>query len=91
MHRYFFHTADGQVFRDRVGTELANEDAARIEAARLLGQLVNERPADVWRDDDFRITVTDEADLILFTIDVAAVVAPAARAAGSKPIGRDET
>jgi hypothetical protein len=91
VQRYFFHTADGDVFHDLVGTELPNEDAARIEAARLLGQLVNEKPADVWKDDDFRITVTDEADLILFTIDVAAVVAPAARAPGPKPIGRDET
>jgi hypothetical protein len=91
VQRYFFHTADGDVFRDLVGTELPSEDAARIEAARVLGQLVHERPADVWRDDDFRITVTDEADLILFTIDVAAVVAPAAGFTGPKPSGRGES
>jgi hypothetical protein len=78
VRRYFFHTDDGQSFRDEEGTLLAGDDAARIEAARVLGQMMSESPGDVWRDDQFRITVTDEYGVILFVIDLAALTSPAA-------------
>lgn len=91
MRRYFFHTDGDRGFRDQVGTLLPDDDAARVEAARVLGQLVNEKPTEVWRGDDLRITVTDEAGLILFTIDITAVAAPAARPARPKSTGREET
>jgi hypothetical protein len=74
--RYFFHSdADGS-FRDSVGTELAGDATARIEAARLLAQLIHEHPAKVWSGDVFNITVTDQDGLILFVLDLAAVASP---------------
>ena len=91
VQRYFFHTDGRGAFRDQEGTLLPNDESARVEAARVLGQLVNERPAGVWQDDEFRIVVTDETGLILFTLGVAAVVAPAASPVRPKPSGRDES
>ncbi len=76
MQRYFFHTQDGQSFHDADGTLLADDDAARVEAARVLGQLVNEHPSHIWRDDQFHIVVTDESGLVLFQLELAAMNAP---------------
>jgi hypothetical protein len=72
--RYYFHTEDGRSFHDEEGTELANEHDARIEAARVLGQLVNEDPTGVWHDDAFRIIVTDGEGARLFTLGVVTTV-----------------
>ncbi len=78
MPRYFFHSdADGS-FHDEEGTELVGDAVARIEAARLLAQLIQERPAKVWSGDAFKITVTDQDGLILLVLDLAAVVSPLA-------------
>ena len=78
MPRYFFHTEDGRAFHDGDGTRLADDAAARIQAARVLAQLLIERPADVWKDDPFQITVTDERGVTLFSLDITALRSPAA-------------
>ncbi len=78
MPRYFFHMQDGGAFRDEDGVVLPDTLAARVEASRALGQLLSEHPAEVWRDERFFVTVTDEAGLILFTIDASTLEAPAA-------------
>ena len=78
MQRYFFHTEDGALFRDEEGTMLADNEAARIEAARVLGQLLNERPGEIWRDDQMRIIVTDDRGATLFLLDLSALRSPAA-------------
>lgn len=85
MRRYFFHTEDGRSFHDEDGTSLPDDEAARIEAARVLGQLLNERPAAVWRDEEFRLTVTDDRGVILFVLDIAALLSPAAGGASRAP------
>ncbi len=76
MPRYYFHTDDGRSFHDEDGTVLADDQAARIEAARVLGQLVNEHPQDIWHDEPFRMTVTDEVGLVVFILDIAAIASP---------------
>lgn len=68
MQRYFFHTADGFEHRDETGTELTDLDAARTEAVRLLGSLLNDNPAGLWKDHQVTVTVQLESGLILFTI-----------------------
>jgi hypothetical protein len=73
MPRYFFHGRDGRTFKDDEGTELPDDASARIEAARVLGQLVNEWPSQAWEDDPFQITVTDETGLTVFVLDLAAI------------------
>ena len=82
MQRYFFHSEDGHTFRDEEGTELPNDEAARIEAARVLGQMLNEHPADVWRHDQFRVLVADANGATLYILDLAAIRAPAAGGPG---------
>ncbi|MBU1378828.1 MAG: hypothetical protein KKE02_20695 [Alphaproteobacteria bacterium] len=74
--RYFFHAEDGRSFHDTEGTELDSEDDARFEAARVLGQLINEDPRIVWHEAALRLTVTDRDARPLFTLDVVKTVAP---------------
>lgn len=73
--RYFFHTEDGRRFCDEEGTELPTETAARLEAARVLGQLMNEDPATVWHGEPLRLRVTDSDNRPLFTLAVVATIA----------------
>ena len=73
MPRYFFHGRDGRTFKDDEGTELPDDASARIEAARVLGQLVNEWPSQAWEEDPFQITVADETGLTVFVLDLAAI------------------
>lgn len=70
--RYYFHAEDGRSFHDEEGTELADDDAARIEATRVLGQLLNEDPMQVWRDAAFSIRVADAGGAPLFALEVVA-------------------
>ena len=77
MPRYFFHTADGFRERDTEGTELLSLNAARREAVRFAGAVLNDQPEIVWDGHEFRVEVTDHTDLMLFTVTVFATNAPA--------------
>jgi hypothetical protein len=79
MTRFHFHTEDGRQHPDREGLELKDAAAARYEAVKAVGQLVNEHPEDFWRDRTFRMTVTNAEGLTLFILDLSAVVSPAMR------------
>ena len=79
MPRYFFHTADGVRERDTVGTELKDARAARVEAIRYAGAIINDTPDVLWDGRDFRVEVTDERQALLFTIITLAVDAPIMR------------
>lgn len=57
--------------------ELDGLEAARIEAARRIGKLLNEHARQIWAGEDWRMDVTDATGLILFTIQVSATDAPA--------------
>jgi hypothetical protein len=68
MPRYFFHTEDGHVEHDKEGTELANLEAAKMEAARMMGDLLRLSPRMFWSDCQMTVTVVGENDLTLFSI-----------------------
>lgn len=72
--RYYFHADNGRRFRDQEGTELLSDSDARVEAARVLGQLINEDPLSVWHEAGLRITVTDQDDRGLFAVGVVATI-----------------
>lgn len=74
MPRYFFHSEDGRLEHDEVGTELADAGAARIEAVRFAGALLANRPQALWEATRWRLLVTDESAAILFTIEVNTVL-----------------
>ena len=77
MPRYFFHSEDGFLIHDKDGTELADTAAARTEAVRLAGNLLMERPQALWESTRWRLLVTNEIGMILFTIEVGTVIGTA--------------
>jgi uncharacterized protein YqjF (DUF2071 family) len=84
MPRYHFNVMDGTDVPDIVGTELTDLAEARREAVRLVGGLMRDTPLDFWREENWRMVVTDEAGLSLFSLHVLAFDAPAA-ASGPSP------
>ena len=78
MPRYFFHTANGSREQDKEGMELQDDSAARREAIIYAGAIMVNEPGVLWDSQDFLVEVTDERNLILFTIIASAVNAPAA-------------
>ena len=76
--RFFFHTKDGKTVPDETGVELADVQEARLQAARLIGELMREDAAEFWRSEALSLSVTDDAGLTLFTIMVSGVTSPAA-------------
>ncbi len=79
MPRYFFHTADGSRNRDTEGTELLNHDVARVQAIKYAGALLTDEPDVLRGSRDFRIEVTDNTDILLFTVIMLAFDAPVFR------------
>ena len=79
MPRYFFHRTDGTFDPDDEGTELANVGAARMEAVRFAAGTVDDNPEQVWQGSDFRVEVTDESGMLLCTVIILGIDAPAAR------------
>lgn len=72
MPLFFFHTADGHVFRDRLGTDLVDIDAAKAQAFQLAGRMLQDNAAELWREGGWSIAVTGEGGLELFRVDVVA-------------------
>lgn len=79
MPRFFFHRTDGGIDPDQEGTEMPDLDAARIEAVRFAADSVKESPELVWSGSTFRIEVSDETGMLLSTVIVLEIEAPAAR------------
>lgn len=63
----------------RQGAELADSTAARVEAAKRIGDLLHEHAGQIWVDQDWQIDVTDQTGLILYVIQVAAMNSSATR------------
>jgi hypothetical protein len=75
--RYFFNQLNGQYKPDDLGTEFPMIDAARLEAVRYAAGVLRDHPTLVWKGEDFRIEVTDDKQLVLFTVIVVGIDAPA--------------
>jgi hypothetical protein len=79
MPRYHFNVFDGLGTPDFDGTELPNRQAARREAIRLAGALLEQEAERLRLGEDWRMEVTDHMGLILFRLDFIVVEAPAMR------------
>ena len=75
--RYFFETENGECFPDDTGTELPDLRAACVEASRILGDFLKERPKDFWDTDHLQLSVSDDSRMKLFTLRLSVTLAPA--------------
>ncbi|GAA4747735.1 hypothetical protein GCM10023264_11900 [Sphingomonas daechungensis] len=80
MPLFFFNQAGAIYDPDVEGIELATISDARIQAVKFAGEALRDRPELTWLGDEYRVEVTDEKQLILFTFVAIAVDAPAAKA-----------
>lgn len=76
MSRYFFHSEDGLCYPDTEGTDLPDLTAVRIEAVRVMCDILREHAAEFWDTKEWKLTVTDDSAMTLFTLDMAAQLAP---------------
>lgn len=85
MPRYYFNIHDGSSSLDENGTELVDIDAARRQAAQLMGEMLCDDPDAFWNSEEWHLDVTDERGLILFSLLFAAIDAAAQRPAATMP------
>ena len=71
MPRFHFNVYDGVTVLDHEGTELADCQAARLEAIRRSGEVLQNGPQCIALGEDWRMEVTDATGLILFRLDFA--------------------
>lgn len=69
MYRYFFHIHGSRDYVDTDGVELADLEAARTEALRIIRELmIDNAMDDLWSGGECVMTVTDDAARNLFSI-----------------------
>lgn len=59
---------------------MATIEEARVQAARYLGEVIRHKPGMVWAGEEVRIEVTDEMQVVLFTVAAYGVDAPSTAA-----------
>jgi hypothetical protein len=84
MPRYYFDAEDGGQFCDPEGTELADFNAAQLEAYRIVCQLLPLKIAHLASGAAFTVTVSNADRLALMRVDVTSTLSPAG-ASGAKP------
>lgn len=75
--RCFFNLAGTIYDPDVEGYEVATIDQARVLAAQHVAEVIRDRPEVVWAGEEVRMEVTDERQLVLFTIIVVGLDAAA--------------
>ena len=81
MPRFYIHTnnpPDGDVL-DKEGIEFSSVHDAKCQAVNYAGSLLCDVGGKFWDTADFKLTVTDESGLILFTMNIIGTEAPAIR------------
>ena len=79
MPRFYFHRTDGTFDPDNEGTDFPDLSTARSEAIRFAAETVRDKPQEVWAGDTFRVEVSDEEGMLLCTIAILGLDAPASR------------
>ena len=75
--RYYFQTEDGRCYPDRDGTELPDVAAACVESAKVLADFLKYKPRELWAHDCLSVQVSDDAGLVLFTLNVSVTMSAA--------------
>ena len=87
MARYHFNLYDGHNLLDDEGLQLASLSEARTQGVKFVGHALSDAGEAVFRDQEWRLEVTDERGLILFAVYVSAHDATAVR----QPAPSDKT
>lgn len=75
--RCFFNLAGAIYDPDIEGYEVPTINQARVLAARHVAEVIRDQPEAVWAGEEVRLEVTDEHQVILFTIIVVGIDAAA--------------
>ena len=78
MARFIFHVEGHPDDQER---DLPNIAAAKCLAVRDAGELICEKAESFWEEAEFSMIVMNEAGLILFTVILTGLEAPALRSA----------
>lgn len=76
---FFFNQAGAVYDPDVQGIELATISDARIQAVKFAAQMLTDSPDIAWLGDEYRVEVTDENQLALFTFIALGVDAAASK------------
>lgn len=74
--RYHFDCVDSYREHDEEGTDLPDEEAARVMAVQFAGEVLKSDPETVWRSGQWRVEVADERGVLLFTLLTVSIDAP---------------
>ncbi|TPI57674.1 MULTISPECIES: hypothetical protein [unclassified Mesorhizobium] len=75
MTTYYFHVDNGEFIPDGDGVDLPDLDAARQEAVRAAGEMINESKRSFWEGmTPWIMNMTDDENHLLFTLQFAAKV-----------------
>jgi len=87
MATYSFHTEGGVGAGNApIEVEIATLRKAQIEAVAFLAETLRDRPEQFWDHQEATITVSDGSGLILFTLNLTALLATVLH--GSRADGR---
>ena len=77
MPQYFFHIDNGSVAHDDEGTVFKDLATAKCQGMKLVGQTMCDASETFWDQQEWSLTVTNEAGLSLFSVHVLGTEAPA--------------
>lgn len=77
MPLYYFNLAGAVYDPDDEGVDLPTMQEARFFAAKHAGELLRDRPDLAWAGEELRVEVTNERQLVLFTVIILGVDAAA--------------
>lgn len=76
MPLYFFHLTTSHDTPDDRGSEHDNIDAAKCHAVKMIADVLCETPHKYWETEVYRVTVSNETRLVLFTVEMVSMDAP---------------
>lgn len=71
MPRYYFHYQDHVTSLDEDGLELADQNAARVQAVVAAGEMLKDLGGAFWDSPNWRFWVTDESGAEICALRIA--------------------
>ena len=84
MPAYYFHLQSGRETRDEAGTELASLHDARCHAVQMIAEMLCNSPERYWEHEEYRVTVSDQTGLTLFTVEMVSTDSAALGISGKR-------